>query len=244
MRRLLLLLPVIASNAFAYELELDETGSPQRVSGDVGYALNANSPDMTYAQVIPAIHAAFATWATASQGRLSFSDQGTTELGPPAAGEARLGVPVTISWEQNQWTYQGDDQAVTIIVEDPDTHVILRADIVFNGVTHQWANLSDGQPHPGCDDVQNTLTHEIGHMVGFAHPTDTTSTMWPATHPGDLELRNLDASDVTGIDTLYAALPTAQEQASGCATGAGASESSLALLLAVALFTRRRHHGR
>lgn len=57
---------------------------------------------------------------------------------------------MTISWEMGQWGYQGDDQAVTLVVEDPDSHVILRADIVLDGVTHHWANLSDGQPHPGA----------------------------------------------------------------------------------------------
>ncbi len=232
-------LPFLASSALAYELNLDASDSPQRVSGDVAYVIDANSPDMTFAQAQPAIDAAFASWAEASQGRLAFADQGPTQLGPPASGDARLGVPVTISWALNEWSYEGDDQAVTILVEDPDSHVILRADIVLNGVTHHWANLTDGQSHPGADDLQNTMTHEIGHLVGFAHTADPTSTMHPGTHPGDLTLRTLDAGDVAGIDALYAAVPTVQELAAGCATGAG-TESSLTLLLGLALLIRRR----
>lgn len=74
---------LLASNAIAYQLELHPSGAPQRVSGDVAYEINANGPDMSSAQAVHAIEAAFATWASASQGRLSFTDQGTTSLGPP-----------------------------------------------------------------------------------------------------------------------------------------------------------------
>ncbi len=234
------LVPLFATTALAYQFQLDQSGASQRVSGDVPYVVDANSPDITYSQVLPAIHAAFAAWSTASQGRLTFSDLGATQLGPPADGETRFSVPVTISWELGQWRYQGDDQAVTIRIEDPDTHVIARADIVFNGVTHHWADLADGLPHPGADDVQNTLTHEIGHLVGFAHPTDPTSTMYPSTYPGDLSRQTLDPQDVTGIDALYAATPTVAQQGAGCSTSGGGSGRALALLLALGLLLRRR----
>jgi uncharacterized protein (TIGR03382 family) len=234
------LVPLFASSTFAYVFQPDSTGAPQRVSSDVPYVVNANSPDISYEQVLPAIHAAFASWSNASQGRLSFTDQGTTQLGPPAEGDNRLGVPVTISWEQNQWSYEGDNQAVAILVEDVGTHVIVRADIVFNGVTHNWANLTDGQAHPGADDVQNTMTHEVGHLVGFGHPPDTTSAMFPSTYPGDLSRRTLDANDVGGIDALYAAPSANPGQALGCSSGGGGFSSALVLLLVVVLLSRNQ----
>ncbi|MHB8419793.1 MAG: matrixin family metalloprotease [Myxococcales bacterium] len=226
--------------ADAYEFQLDGSGSPQRVEGTVQYAVNqSGSRDLDYQKLLPAIHAAFATWTSASEGRLSFEDVGPTPLGPPAENDARLGVPITISWEESRWDYQGDDQAVTILVEDPDSHVIVRADIVFNGVTHHWAVLDDGQHHPGADDVQNTLTHEIGHLVGFGHVTDPTSTMLPSTYPGDLARRTLDDQDAAGIQALYAATPTAQEQGAGCSTGAGSVSNAAAWLLVLLVLRRR-----
>ncbi|HUB07907.1 MAG TPA: matrixin family metalloprotease [Myxococcales bacterium] len=231
--------------ARAYELQLDASGSPQRVEGTVQYAVNqGGSRDLTYAQILPAVHAAFASWTAAGGGRLAFQDVGPTQLGPPGPDDARLGIPVTISWEQTAWDYDGDDQAVAILVEDPDSHVIVRADIVFNDVTHHWAVLDDGQPHPGADDVQNTLTHEIGHLLGFGHTPDPTSTMLPSTYPGDLARRTIDAQDVAGIEALYAATPSSEEQAEGCATGPGAPSQALLLLLASILVGRRRSGGR
>ncbi len=229
-----------ALTADAYEFQLDQGGSPQRVEGTVQYSLNQQgSRDVPYAQLLPAVHAAFATWQDASGGRLSFQDVGPTQLGPPGPDEARLGIPVTISWEEDEWDYEGDDQAVAILIEDPDTHVIVRADIVFNGVTHHWAILADGQPHPGADDVQNTLTHEIGHLVGFGHTQDRTSTMLPSTFPGDVAGRLLDTQDVAGIAALYAEAAS-QEQAAGCSTKPGGPSSALGLLLLAGLLRRRR----
>lgn len=44
--------------------------------------------------------------------------------------------------------------------------------------------------------------------------------------------------DVAGIEALYAAAPTAQEQATGCATASGPASNALILFLAAALFRR------
>lgn len=244
MRKLILFAVTLccaALDAGAYELTLDASGSPQRFEGTVQWAVNQDaSRDVGYAAVLPAIQRAFDGWQNAAPGRLAFQNVGPTSLGPPAPGEARLGAPVTLSWEEKAWNYVGDDQAVTILVEDPETHVILRADIVFNGVTHHWADLSDGMPHPGCDDVQNTLTHEIGHLLGFGHVTDEQSTMYPSTYPGDLARRLLDAQDVAGIDALYAANPSTAEQNAGCSTAPGRSSGAVGLLLALAALLGRR----
>jgi MYXO-CTERM domain-containing protein len=66
-------------------------------------------------------------------------------------------------------------------------------------------------------DLQNTLTHEIGHFLGLAHPCGSGSgspevpctstyadrTMYPFEVPGEIAKRTLAADDVAGICALY-----------------------------------------
>jgi MYXO-CTERM domain-containing protein len=103
-----------------------------------------------------------------------------------------------------------------------------------------------GQPDPGqpdCKyiDLRNTLTHEVGHFVGFAHvpphlagaPQDTWSTMEEHTGPGVIWMRSLAPDDVAGVCAVY------PPSGGGCGCGSGGAGGMGALLLA-ALALRRR----
>lgn len=53
-------------------------------------------------------------------------------------------------------------------------------------------------------DVQNTVTHELGHVLGLAHPNPYTgATMSATAPPGETSKRVLTPSDVNGICTIY-----------------------------------------
>ncbi len=236
----LALLTCLAASAQAYVLQPDPSGATQRVGGPLSYQVSRQgSRDLEYGQIVPAVDLAFAAWQAASNGKLAFQNAGPTDLGPPEDGETRIGVPVVVSFERESWSFEGDDQAVTILEEDPDNHEIVRADIVLNDVTHHWAILGDGAPHPGCDDLQNTLSHEVGHLVGLGHSSLGSAVMFAATHPGEISKRTLTGDDVAGIDALYAGAPSAAEAGAGCSTGAGPAASWL-VLLGLAVLRRRR----
>ncbi|HZZ86095.1 MAG TPA: matrixin family metalloprotease [Anaeromyxobacteraceae bacterium] len=95
------------------------------------------------------------------------------------------------------------------------------------------------QPNCIFMDVQNTVTHELGHVLGLAHPPDhPEDTMAATAAPGETSKRVLAADDVEGICSVY----PAPKPSGGCAT-AGGQPALLALLLgALALRLSRRRH--
>jgi hypothetical protein len=146
--------------------------------------------------------------------------------------------------------------ALTSVLYDPESGRILNADIELNGWDGGGAALPDTQPRngwyftcgdpaagcgtygqAGCQhmDLQNTLTHEVGHLVGLGHvPSLPDATMFPETGPGETQMRSLSADDVEGVCAIY----PDQGDDGGCGCGNGGASSALALAVA-ALALRR-----
>ncbi len=76
---------------------------------------------------------------------------------------------------------------------------MLDADIEFNAENFVFG--TDGDPYKA--DVQNTATHEIGHMLGLDHTHVAGATMNPTAGTGDLDKRTLAQDDIDGLCKLY-----------------------------------------
>jgi hypothetical protein len=171
--------------------------------------------------------------------------------------------------------------ALTSVLYDPGTGRIVDADIELNGWDGGGTAL-DAAPANGwyftCEaeltrvcteygegectamDVRNTVTHEVGHLIGLRHPCAATGepagglpdcrstplppeipfaerTMYPNTDAGDVGKRSLSSDDVAGVCDIY------RPAGGGCGCGSGGAAGAGALLLA-ALALRPRSRGR
>jgi hypothetical protein len=146
-----------------------------------------------------------------------------------------------ILWIEKNWTRdeEHDDKALALTsvfyidhVGAPQDGILLDADIEINGEHFEFST----NKKPGTHDLQNTLTHELGHVLGLDHPcypkgppsplpTEHTGqpippcslvtnpeikarTMYATTDPNVYDMQTPEADDILGICTLY---PKAQD---------------------------------
>jgi hypothetical protein len=115
--------------------------------------------------------------------------------------------------------------AITIITFDTEAQQILDADIVVNG-EHRFGVVADVAATPaGIYDLQNVLTHELGHLLGLGENfEDKHATMYAYSLPLETEKRDLGDPDVSSVSTLYDSLPPEESALAGCG-GATVSRS-------------------
>lgn len=114
---------------------------------------------------------------------------------------------------------------------------IVDADIELNAVDYDFATEAEAGCAPDggsrCDttDVRNTLVHEIGHVIGLAHSTEESATMYATAPNGETKKRDLAGDDRNALCTIYPAdgdtaiCPPAQPL-DRCGEGSGSSGQS------------------
>jgi uncharacterized protein (TIGR03382 family) len=147
------------------------------------------------------------------------------------------------------WPYDEKALAATVITINAKTNEIIDADIVFNAHDHHFRvvdTMNGDDKEDDLDDVQNTLTHELGHALGLMHnQTDEHVVMYPSAAPFETSKRVLATDDRDGLVALYAAsaiVPetTVPQLALGCSSTSSSGTSALALMVAASMLVLRR----
>lgn len=108
------------------------------------------------------------------------------------------------------WQHQPAAIAITTTSYNPETGRILDSDIEFNSPEFTFTTVDappclSGMLGTNCvaTDVQNTTTHELGHLLGLGHSPDLRSTMASRASPGELSKRLLDADSARFVCDVY-----------------------------------------
>lgn len=187
----------------------------------LAYSLHeAGSEDVPFEEMRAAVRRSMDTWEDATRSGetapctdFTFSETDVATC-TRVAYEKECGNVNLVVWRENGWvTDHGHDRAaiaLSTIFFAASRADIVSTDMELNGEFFSFAAVDD---YAGCDawdggcpaDIQNTVTHEAGHLFGLAHVAIPEATMDFAEIPGDTNKRSLDADDVEAICDLYPA---------------------------------------
>lgn len=154
-----------------------------------------------------------------------------------------------INFVRDAATWQAQQQsravvALTVLTYDRDTGEIRDADVLLDDVGHDFCVA------PNCVgdryDLQSTLTHELGHVLGLDHTTAAEATMNAGAAPGEWKKRSLESDDTVGVCTLYrttcraCAVPPPTDGCQTAPTPAPLGSLAAVALGAAAIAARRR----
>lgn len=244
MLRPLVLASLLAAPAFAFEVRTDTEGDVVRWDRKVEFVI---APQLSEALGVPgaegAVIAAVHAVAAGTPNLKLTVRQGQQEpkLGYSLGGENQNDIVYL-----EEWPYEGKALAATLVTLNARTNVVLDTDIAINGECPGF-RIFEGpaSAEETRYDLQNTLTHEVGHALGLMHnQVDERAVMYPSAAPGETSKRALAADDIAGLVELYGAFEPAPEPVLpgvGCAASpSSAPIGMLSLLVLMALRRRAR----
>lgn len=178
----------------------------------LGYGINRSGcEDVLINEAVKAVQRAFFSWASPSCTDLYFLYDGlvTEEKTNISLGQGESPDHANVIVWRGQWPPPGvtdpsvskDMPAVTTVIYNTDTGAIVDADIDLNGQDFFWTTTSDTTK--AATDIQNIMTHEIGHLLGLAHSDNKSAVMYDTTYQGEISKRTLHADDELGVCTIY-----------------------------------------
>lgn len=160
---------------------------------------------------------------------------------------------------ESNWPHESSAIALTTTTYNLDAGDIVDTDVEFNGQNFEF---DDGSGPTTRMDIQNTMAHEAGHMMGLDHSTNQDATMFATADQGETLKRTLSDDDSDAICFVYpvggdtpdytddsmttecAGTVTDDDTGCRCGPGAGAGTGLFLVLLAGAALVATLAAGR
>ncbi|MDT4896056.1 MAG: hypothetical protein QOH25_1133 [Acidobacteriota bacterium] len=154
--------------------------------------------------VLGAARRALARWSEAANIQFIETSSDALAISPSGEGDQVNLITVADVPENRAAFTSADRTGRTRVFYDPATGAIMEADVVINP-SAQFS--TDGTP--GTYDLEATLTHEIGHVLGLEHSNEASAAMQPRQgtnglyEQAALSPRTLSDDDRAGAHALY-----------------------------------------
>jgi Matrixin len=170
---------------------------------------------LSLAQIEAEVDASFAVWddSAVDCSYLTLTDGGVVNglgTGFDNDGEEdNVIVFVTDGWLDLGSGHDAAAIALTSVFFDPETGVIVNADMEFNAEFFRpmiiGQTISDPLDPRTEADLRNTITHEAGHFLGLDHTNISDATMFAVAQTGEINKRDLAQDDLDGVCAIYPA---------------------------------------
>lgn len=207
-----------ASSASAFRRSVTSAGDALAwVTNCIDYFIHEDgSDDVNFNAVEAEVVRAFNQWEAPNCSDVNFTYSGVTR--EKRAGyfqnESNLNL---IVWREggggvDDWEHDPSIIAVTTNTFCTETNglcpfkgAIIDADIEMNGERFRFTNAR--LVALTQFDLGNTLTHEIGHLIGLDHTPIQDATMFASAPPGELAKRDLAQDDIDGVCEVFPIRP-------------------------------------
>lgn len=193
--------------AHAFSTDYTAAGRPIRwQQGVIDFRVDPAHADQEFAGLGALVSASAAQWnnvADVDAPTLRVVPGPLGEIGfDPARGDNASGVRV---YRSAPPIPLGAALALTVVTLRHGTGEVVDADIMVDAASHRFAALSPAGMLGGAGyDIQNTLTHELGHVLGLREdPGEPEATMFPASPPGEVSKRDLAPVDGASLRMAY-----------------------------------------
>lgn len=162
--------------------------------------------------VLGAVHRALASWSRAANVKFVEVSSKKQSVSPTSGGDGVSLITIAGTGDNVALFAEGNTTARTRVFYDLDTGEINEADIVINPYPYSESGAAlqfstDGTP--GTYDLESTLAHEIGHLLGLNHSHVIGATMQPSQALNGtyglpaISERSLSEADQAAARTLY-----------------------------------------
>ncbi len=215
----------LPGNAYVPQIDFNEFGrivtirwSSADVQEGISFAVNVNSFPFDSQDVLRIVRNGFSAWENVGSSDLRFVDDGTGSFVKSSTDRRNVIVFDPTAFDIGAPRGSGVI-AITTINWDRFGNII-DTDITFNGRDFNFSVSSAPNTRGGVVDLQDTMTHEIGHLIGLDHtPLSGSASERPTMHPfasPEAAGRSLAPDDIAGITHLYPGVNASQ---TGTVTG-------------------------
>ena len=177
----------------------------------VPFWINNDSPMLLTDESEQLVQDSFEEWSNQDCTDLNFRYAGGTSQGalfdPDSAQNKNVVLVVDTQAQADEVFDEPGLLAITLTSFSVETGEIFDADIVMNAAEFRFETVTNvaacrGLTNPPFD-LQNTLVHEIGHFIGFDHTPEPEATMFASAQACETLKRDLAATDLDGVCTVY-----------------------------------------